>query len=279
MIELKEVTFGYKKRQSIFQSLDIELSPGHIYGLLGRNGVGKTTLMKIMAGLLFPMQGTATVFNEHSYNRKVSVMENLYFLPEEIYIPSMSIREFQKVYAPFYPAFNPVQFDEYLAAFEMEITKKSLKKMSHGQKKKVMLSFALATNVDLLFLDEPTNGLDIPAKSTFRKLLASAVTEEQLVIISTHQVRDLHSLIDSLIILESGKILLSATEEEITQKLYFAYVDNMYKDGNIIYEEEALQGKSIVAKNIDGKESKLDIEILFNATMAEKKKINELFHQ
>ncbi len=89
--------------------------------------------------------------------------------------------------------------------------KKNLNGLSHGQRKKFLIAFALSTNCSLLILDEPTNGLDIPSKSLFRKILVSSVAEEQLVLISTHQVKDIETIIDTIVVLDEGKIMYNET--------------------------------------------------------------------
>lgn len=142
-----------------------------------------------------------------------------------------------------------------------------------------MISFALATNTRLLIMDEPTNGLDIPSKSIFRKLLAQAATAERLVILSTHQVRDLHSLIDAVVILEQGKILLNASTEKISEKLVFQKGNEAALSNEIIYSEVNAGVKNIVAENTACSESQVDLELLFNAVLANQEKILKLFEK
>jgi ABC-2 type transport system ATP-binding protein len=183
-----------------------------------------------------------------------------------------------KVYAPFYPKFSREQFDGYLQQFEIDSKAAKLQKLSHGQKKKVVICFALAANTKVLLLDEPTNGLDIPSKSIFRKVMASAVDESRLVVISTHQVRDLHSLIDAVVILENGTILVNHSVEEICNKLVFKAVEQSSSDEAVLYTEDTVRGAVAVAENKLREDSNLDLELLFNATIANKQKIKELFN-
>ena len=278
MITLENINFGYKKQNLLFDDLSLNLPAGHIYGLLGKNGAGKTTLLKIMSGLLFVKAGKAETLAYNPAYRKVEMLRDIYFLTEEMYITSLKIKDFVKVYAPFYPEFNHEQFSHYLQEFEIESQDTQMHKLSHGQKKKILICFALATNTKILFMDEPTNGLDIPSKSIFRKLMASAVDESRLVIISTHQVRDLHSLIDAVVILDNGKILLNNSAEEITQKLVFKAVDEPQQNDFVLYTEDNIRGSLIVAENKNNEDSKLDLELLFNACIANKQKIEEIFN-
>lgn len=277
MIQLQNIQFGYILGKDIFKDVTLTMEPGHIYGLLGKNGAGKTTLLKIMSGLRFPNNGTATILGENASLRKAETLQNLYFLQEEMFVPHLKIDKFEKAYAPFYPNFNSEQFAEYLREFELDKEFGYMDKLSHGQKKKALIAFALATNTKILIMDEPTNGLDIPSKSTFRKLMASAADESRLVIISTHQVRDLHSLIDMVSILDNGRMVLNASTYEITEKLLFDVDDMKTSDGKVFYTEETPRGNYQVKENVNHIESSLDLELLFNAAMMNKNEISNLF--
>ena len=277
MIQLDTIQFGYTKKKHIFEDVSLTMEPGHIYGLLGKNGAGKTTLLSIMAGLRFPNNGTATILGENACLRKANALQNLYFLQEEMYVPHLTIEKFEKAYAPFYPNFNHEQFTEYLHEFEMDGLNQYMDKFSHGQKKKALIAFALATNTKILIMDEPTNGLDIPSKSIFRKLMASAADETRLVIISTHQVRDLHSLIDMVSILDGGRMVLNASTYEITEKLLFDVDNEKSSDGQLLYTEETPRGNYQVKENVNHVDSNLDLELLFNAAMANRQAIINLF--
>ncbi|MBR4453583.1 MAG: ABC transporter ATP-binding protein [Bacteroidales bacterium] len=279
MITIKNLTFGYSKQKMLFKDLDLGLQEGHIYGLLGKNGTGKTTLLKIITGLCFPQGGEVSTMDYPAPLRQAGMLENLFFLTEEIFTPYLKIKDYVKANAPFYKHFNLEQFNEYLSLFDMDNQNDYLTKMSLGQKKKVMICFALACNTPVLIMDEPTNGLDIPSKSTFRKILAMAADEGKTIVISTHQVRDLHSLIDAVIILEQGKILLNADIDTIARQLLFKVnEDNNIDEADILYKEESLKGDVVVAINKEHQESKVDIELLFNAVMNHPQKINEIFH-
>lgn len=277
MIQLEIIQFGYVKSRPLFKELSLTMEPGHIYGLLGKNGAGKTTLLKIMAGLRFPDSGSATMLGENATLRKTETLRDIYFLQEEMYVPHLKIDEFEKAYASFYPNFSHDQFVEYLRELELDKENGYMDKLSHGQKKKVLIAFALATNTKVLIMDEPTNGLDIPSKSTFRKLMASAADDSRLVIISTHQVRDLHSLIDMVAILDNGHMVLNASTFEITGKLLFDVDDTKSAEGKIFYTEESPRGNYQVKENVNHIDSNLDLELLFNAAIANKNEFTNLF--
>lgn len=277
MIQLQNIRFGYTKSRNIFEDVSLNMEAGHIYGLLGKNGAGKTTLLKIMSGLRFPTSGTSTILNQNAVLRKAEILQDIYFLQEEMYVPHMKIESFVKAYSPFYPRFNHEQFNEYLREFELDKEFGYLDKLSHGQKKKTLIAFALATNTQILIMDEPTNGLDIPSKSTFRRLMASAADESRLVIISTHQVRDLHSLIDMVAILDNGRMVLNASTYEITEKLLFDVDNTKTTEGAVLYTEESPRGAYQVKENVNHIDSNLDLELLFNAAMNNKNAIINLF--
>ena len=230
-----------------------------------------------MTGLLFPNAGKATILSENASLRKAEALQNLYFLQEEMYVPHLKIAQFEAAYAPFYPNFSHEQFEYYLTEFEIAGSPNYLDKLSHGQKKKVLIAFALATNTQILIMDEPTNGLDIPSKSVFRRVMASSIDDRRLVIISTHQVRDLHSLIDMVSILDNGCMLLNASTYEITQKLLFDVDDTKSAEGKVFYTEETPRGNYQVKENVNNLDSNLDLELLFNAAIINKNEITNLF--
>ena len=277
MVEIEGIDFGYSRNQYLFKGLNLRLDAGHIYGLLGKNGAGKTSLLKIISGLRFPQAGMSHVLGYRSELRKPEMLREIYFLPEEMYSPHLKIKDFIGVYAPFYPQYNREQFKNYLVEFDVANEAQYLDKLSYGQKKKVLIAFALASNTKILIMDEPTNGLDIPSKSIFRKVMASVATEDRSIIISTHQVRDLHSLIDSVIILDNGEIVINETDERITKKLVFQITDNL-PDAEPLYKEETLRGILSVSENIHNLDTKLDLELFFNAVIGNKSKVKEIFN-
>lgn len=274
MIQISNLSFYYKKSAPIFEGVTLQIKSG-IYGLLGENGVGKTTLLHIISGLRFPKSGSCNVCGYESYKRKPGMLSQLFFLPEEFNTPSESISTYAKLNGVFYPNFKQSELDEYLDIFQVDRQKK-MTQMSFGQKKKAMIAFAIAANTPVLLLDEPTNGLDIPSKSQFRKIISSVSTSDKSIVISTHQVRDLENLIDPIIILDRNRVLLNNTVEEITQKLHFTYSATKPQDS--LYCEQILQGYSAVSENVDNEESILNIEALFSAVVLNKEKIKNIFN-
>ena len=267
MIQITNLNFGYNKDNSIFSDINLTISQGNIYGLLGENGVGKTTLLRLIAGLLFPNSGRCETFGNESKKRLPNMLEKIYYLPEIMDTPAIKISEYEKIYSPLYPNFNHTKFIEYLDIFSID-TKKKMKEFSHGQQKKSMIAFALACKTPLLLMDEPTNGLDIPSKSIFRQLITDNIDDNTTFIISTHQVRDLENLIDPIIILERNQILLNNTINEITNKLKFTIEPQ--PTANSLHYEQTLGGFLCVEPNADKQETNVNIELLFNAAVKNK---------
>jgi len=279
MIEVQNLSFTYsRKKKGIFNDLSLSMEGGHIYGLLGKNGAGKTTLLKLIAGLRFPQQGSCKVLDMESRKRDAVMLQDIYFLTEEIWLPDTNISEFLKMYACAYPKFDTGIFDKCLREFEINSSDK-LKNMSFGQRKKVAISFALATQCKILIMDEPTNGLDIPSKGQFRKLVAELITDDRCMVLSTHQVRDLESLIDRIIILDESKILLNQTTDAICEKLLFKTLMSLDNQPSVLYSEFTSKGFLAVFNNSDKVDSKLDLEVLFNFATQQPAVITSLFHQ
>ncbi|MDD4713841.1 MAG: ABC transporter ATP-binding protein [Bacteroidales bacterium] len=277
MIELKNMNFAYSKKKKIFEDLSLNIEGGHIYGLLGKNGAGKTTLLKLMTGLRFPQSGSSTVFGIDTKKRSVKMLEEIYFLPEEIWLPDVRVDGYLKMYANSYPHFDHELFKRCLTEFEINPEDK-MKKMSFGQRKKVAISFALSTQCKILIMDEPTNGLDIPSKGQFRKLAAEVISDDRCIILSTHQVRDLESLIDTVIILDESRILLNNTIEQICNKLLFKTLMTLEGQNDVIYSEFTPRGFLAVTPNMNGMDSKVDLEVLFNMTTQNPNLIKQMFN-
>ncbi len=275
MIDIQNLHFSYKKKK-VFDSLNLQFAPGHVYGLLGRNGTGKSTLLRNIAGLLFPKKGKISVDGNIPGLREPRFLQNIFMVPEEFYLPNISVPNFLKHLAPFYATFNYSQFEKYIQLFDVPLDS-TLQDMSYGQKKKVLISFALASNAKFLLMDEPTNGLDIISKSQFRKVLAEALDEDRCIIISTHQVKDLENLIDRVTIIDEGKILFDETVEDISRKLSFRLSFDDAETKQAFYSESSLRGNAIVTVNETGDDSKVDLELLYKAIVTNAEKVKLAF--
>jgi ABC-2 type transport system ATP-binding protein len=272
MVTINDLKFGYSKKQPLFQELSCDLPSGSIVGLLGKNGAGKTSLLKLMIGLLQPTEGSIQVMGHQPSKREPSLLQDIYFLPEEFHQPTISIRNYVRANSGFYPRFDQEVLERLITDFELPEDKR-LNQLSYGQKKKFLISFALATKCRLLVLDEPTNGLDIPSKAIFRRVMAGSLDEDQLVIISTHQVRDVENLIDKVLMLEKGKFIMQKNIYEISSRLHFATTSS--PDGeNILYHEMVPGGYKVITPQTGG-DSPVDIELLFNAISNGTEKMKE----
>ena len=267
MLEVRQVNFGYGA-DPLFLDTDLTLAPGHIYGLLGLNGAGKTTLLKLMTGLLFPNSGQIDACGYDPAQRSPGFLSKVFLLPEELNVPGVTGREFVAARSPFYRDFDQARMQRYLEEFEIP-ENKLLTALSHGQQKKFLLSFGLACNASLVLLDEPTNGLDIPSKGLFRRLVAEALSDDQAIVVSTHQVRDVESLVDLIVILHEGKVLLNHTVSELGRNLRFSVSGNRPEQGDgLIYTERTVGGYASVWKDRGSGAGALDLELLFKAVIA-----------
>lgn len=276
MMKVEDMAFSYRRNEYLLNKVNFEITPGGVYGLLGKNGSGKSTLLYLMTGLMFPQIGSVTINGIPSRKRTPEVLNNIYLLPEEFDLPEVSADVYVKNNAQFYPRFNREQFDNYLQIFELPAIKK-LSQYSMGQKKKFIVSFALATNVPLLFMDEPTNGMDIPSKSQFRKVIALGMSDERSIIISTHQVRDLESMIDRVMVLHDNTMMLNESVLEIARKLEFIHTTSKDDLQGCIYSTFTPNGFVGVRPNVNDVDTTVDLETLFNAVIANPLCIKQLF--
>ena len=265
MIEIKDMSFRYAGQKSlVFDHFNLRIEENKIYGLLGKNGTGKSTLLYLVAGLQRPTSGCVSVDGNDAYTRKAETLREIFLVPEEFDLPSMTLKRFVELNAPFYPRFSEERLEACLRDFELD-TDLQLQSLSMGQKKKVFMSFALATNTKLLLMDEPTNGLDIPSKSQFRKTVAQNMNDDQTIIISTHQVHDVEALLDHILMLNQRELLLNASVQEITEKYVFEYRQPNDMEG-VLYAEPTLQGNAVMARRQEGQaETQVNLELLFNA--------------
>ena len=273
MIKVNNLSFSYGNVPCL-EKITLHLEEGKIYGLLGENGVGKTTLLTLLCGLKKVQDGHIEVDGFEPYKRDPELLSQLFYLPDEVWAPNSSALAFANEKGVFWPDFSIEKFRQIMDIFEMDCAQK-MNAMSAGQLKKTWIAFSLACSVKYLFLDEPTNGLDIPSKAQFRKALMSFTREDSTIVISTHQVRDLESIIDPIIILDKRDVLLNASVEEITSKLFFDYGTTLNPDS--LYSEQLPGGFIQVYLNTTGEESKVNIEALFNTVHKNKELVKGIF--
>ena len=279
MMNVNQVSFGYgRKKAKVLDGFSMNLEKGSVYGLLGKNGTGKSTLLYLMAGLLRPQSGNIRYKGVEVTKRYPETLQDMFLVPEEFALPNVSLKQYVQLNAPFYPHFSDELLKACLRDFDMS-EDIHLGELSMGQKKKAFMCFALATNTSLLLMDEPSNGLDIPSKSQFRKVIASGMTDEKAVIISTHQVRDIDSLLDHVLIMDGSRLLLNESVASICDRLYFAEQGMNEPTDDALYVQPSVQGNSVILPNTYHEDSKLNLEVLFNATLAEREKIQQIFNR
>ena len=276
MLQINQISFSYnKKAGDLFSDFSLNLEAGNVYGLLGKNGVGKSTLIYLMTGLLTPKSGEVLFDGENVRRRLPKTMSDIYLVPEEFDLPRLTIKEYVSLNSPFYPRFSMEDMQRYLDIFEMggDMDLK-LHSLSMGQKKKVFMSFAFATNTRVLIMDEPTNGLDIPSKSQFRKLVTTGMTDDKLMLISTHQVRDISDILDHVTIIDQSRVLLNAGFADIMSKVAFR---PLQEGDQPLFVLQSPFGPLGAVRAQEGEETKVDLEMLFNAALQNPEAINQLF--
>lgn len=264
MLKVNDVTFSYRRKKwPVLRELSLEVKAGGVYGLMGKNGVGKSTLLYVMSGLLTPQAGSVTMNGVNTRLREPATLADIFLMPEEVMLPAIKLKEYVRLNAPFYPRFSDEDMARYLdtAGIDGDV---NLGELSMGQKKKVFMSFALACNTSLLLMDEPTNGLDIPGKETFRRFIAGGMTDERAIVISTHQVRDIDCLLDHVIIMDDAKVVFDRSMVEISERLKFAVTDSPEDIKRALISRQTIGGVAVVLPNDGGEETNVDIEMLFD---------------
>ncbi|MBR1415827.1 MAG: ATP-binding cassette domain-containing protein [Prevotella sp.] len=266
MIDIHDISYRYPgQKQPVFSDFSLKLSENRIYGLLGKNGTGKSTLLYLIAGLLSPKTGTVRVDAVDAKKRQADRLADIFLVSEEFELPALSLDAYVALIEPFYPRFSHEVLNRCLEAFELP-TSLDLHALSMGQKKKVYMSIALAANTRLLLMDEPTNGLDIPSKSQFRKVVAENMSDDRTLIISTHQVHDVEQLLDHVLFLSERELLMDAEMSDLTDRYVFEVRTPQEMDDTVIYAEPSLQGNMVMARRQEGQpETLVNLELLFNA--------------
>ena len=278
MLKINDLAFSYSTGGcKVFNDFSLSFEKGAVYGLLGLNGTGKSTLLYLLMGLLRPQQGSVLYKGEDVQKRLPSTLSDMFIVPEEFELPKMSIKRYAALYSGFYPRFSYEQLQKNLAMFGLDDSV-VFNNLSMGQQKKAFMCYALATNTSLLVMDEPTNGLDIPSKSEFRRLIASNMTDDKTIIISTHQVRDIDSLLDHIVIIDQSSVLLNASSDEICRRLLFAELPISEPTDGALFVQPSVAGNSVILPNEFDEESRLNLELLFNGVLAEREKFLALFN-
>lgn len=279
MLEVQDITFAYRRNSYVLRDFSCHIDAGGVYGLLGRNGSGKSTLLYLIAGLLTPGHGQVLFDGENTRRRLPSTLSEMFIVPEEFSLPSIRLRDYVSLYGPLYPRFSREDMERYLELFDMPADL-DLGALSMGQKKKVFMSFALACNTRLLLMDEPSNGLDIPGKSMFRRAVSAAASPDRAIIISTHQVRDIDRILDHILILDRNRIALDATVDAILSKLDFGMTNDQQEVAEALYSMPSIGGTAIVTCNPSNEpQTEINLETLFGYVLERPDDIARLFEK
>ena len=277
MIDIRNISFRYgRNKPNVLSDLSLTLPQGRIIGLLGQNGTGKSTLISLIAGLLTPQDGEILIDEMHANLREPQTLSSIFVIPDEIDLPNIQLDRFVQLYAPFYPYFSQTDLETNLQEFELT-PDVHLGNLSLGQRKKAFISFALACHTHYLLMDEPTNGLDIPAKAQFRRVIATQMDDNRTILISTHQVHDVETLIDHVITISDTHLQLNTSTTSITSQLCFQTVPVGTALHDALYTEPTPAGTAVVRRNTENIESPLNLELLFNALSYKPETITSLF--
>lgn len=278
MLQAKNVSFGYhRRRKEVLSDFSLSLKTGKVYGLLGKNGVGKSTLLYLMSGLLTPKRGRVMYRGTDVRRRLPATLQDMFLVPEEFDLPSVSLVSYIELNSRFYPRFSKEDMVRYLHLFEMDMDT-HLGALSMGQKKKVFMSFALATNTSLLLMDEPTNGLDIPGKAAFRRFIASSASDDRIIVISTHQVRDIDRILDHVIIMNNRSLLLNETINAITDRLAFLNTSDRELIDRALVAQPGIGNAQIIVPNDGSYDTEVNLETLFELATTRRDVIDSLFN-
>lgn len=243
-IEINHVTKKYSNGVMALDDISFCVGSG-VFGLLGHNGAGKTTLMKALVTVLSPSTGTIRVCGFDSRKQGNEVRERIGYLPQELAMyPSLSVFDFVNYMAELKGIHDKKAVNEVLEQVEMlEFSKRKIKQLSGGMKRRVGIAQALIGNPQILVVDEPTAGLDPEERVRFRGLLSRYAREGRTVLLSTHIVEDVHQLCEELAVLRKGRLFYAGTSaallERVKGKIKLLHLENE----NQLVE---LQKKSVV---------------------------------
>lgn len=281
MLNIQNLSFRYPRRsQAVLDDFSLKIDNGGIYGLLGPNGAGKSTLLYLISGLLTPKTGEVKFNGVNTRLRLPETLNDIFIVPEELTLPAVKLDSYVKMNAPFYPRFSYEDLQRHLTTFEVgDIARYKLSSLSMGQKKKIFMSFALACNTSLLLMDEPTNGLDIPGKAAFRRFIASSASDDKIIVISTHQVRDIDRILDHVIIMDEHRLLLNESINAITDRLAFLATADKDLIARALVAQPGIGGAQIVIENDGSLDTEVNLESLFELATTRRDIINALFNR
>ena len=214
LLECKNIYKDYDKKQ-VLKDINLKIPRGKIIGLLGKNGMGKTTLIKLINDLLTPTSGEILV---NGKNIGIESKRIISYLPERTYLDkSMTIKQTLKYFTDFYDNFDIEKAKRLIKDLDLEIDTK-ISKMSKGMQEKLQLILVMSRNVELYILDEPLGGVDPATRDYILDTILNNFNEDASVIISTHLISDIERILDEVIFIDKGKIILSSNADKLREK-------------------------------------------------------------
>lgn len=210
ILQCAGLTKYYGKTQAL-KGIDLNLEPGRFIGLLGPNGSGKTTLMKIIAGVMTPTSGQVLVGGNPIGRESKSMIS---FLPDLDYLPDQKIAKTVDMFADFFSDFDRVKAEAMLSDLKLD-TALAPKKLSKGNREKLQLVLAMSRRAKLYLLDEPIGGIDPAARDYILHTILENYSEDGSVLLSTHLIGDVESVLDDAVFLKEGQILAHRSTDEL----------------------------------------------------------------
>ena len=224
-IEIENLTKEFGTLTAL-DNVVLELEKGQIVGLLGPNGSGKTTLIKIMNGLLTPTAGAVSI---NGIKPGIETKKIVAYLPDRNSLPEyMTTRQLIELYQDFFDDFNIVKAETMISELGIDMTQQ-MKRMSKGTKEKLQLCLVMAREAEVYLLDEPIGGVDPATRDYILRTIISNYNEDAVVIISTHLISDIESVLDDVIFLKEGKVVLHKKADDIREETGES-VDQLFRE-------------------------------------------------
>ena len=229
MIHMKNIEKTFNSQPAL-RNVELNIAHGSIYGLIGSNGAGKTTVIKLMAGIYKPDSGEATYDGKEIYGNTF-LKDRIFYIPDQPYfLPQYTTKQMARFYRSIYSRWNEERFQKLEEVFDININKK-IQTFSKGVQRQVAFWLGLSTMPDLLILDEPMDGLDPVIRKKVKNLLVQDVAEREMtIVVSSHNLREIEDFCDHIGILHQGKLLLEKDIDDLksdVHKIQLAYKGGM----------------------------------------------------
>lgn len=281
-VSLRQVSKGYSGK-TVLKGIDLDVPKGSIFALLGENGAGKSTTMRMLAGLLPADRGTVQVLGQDAFAHASELRHKVGYVPEKPrFYDWMSIAELGWFTSGFHKSGYLDRFEGWTDEFKLD-GKQKLKSLSKGQYAKVGLALALAVDPEVLLLDEPTSGLDLFVRREFLSSMVGLAAEGRTLIVSSHQIAEVERIASHVAFLGDGRILFAGSIDEMKRRVVAITVDverapaDWSKWGTLLRLVESGRSRSVVlldpkTEAINGVATdELTLEGVYEALLAERK--------